>query len=64
MSDTLFSNLETKLIHAGRKPRYTQGSVNTVVQRASSLVFQLLPIKNTPPKTVTKVSYFMVAAVR
>ena len=39
MSDTLFSNLETKLVHAGRKPRYTQGSVNTVVQRASSLVF-------------------------
>lgn len=33
------NNLETKLVHAGRKPRYTQGSVNPVVQRASSLIF-------------------------
>ncbi|WGE87932.1 cystathionine beta-lyase [Actinobacillus equuli subsp. haemolyticus] len=34
-----FSQLETKFVHAGRKSRYTQGSVNPVVQRASSLVF-------------------------
>ncbi|WP_419843594.1 cystathionine beta-lyase [Actinobacillus pleuropneumoniae] len=34
------SQLETKLVHAGRKSRYTQGSVNPVVQRASSLVFE------------------------
>ena len=39
MSDTLFSNLETKFVHVGRKSRYTQGSVNMVIQRASSLVF-------------------------
>lgn len=32
-------NLATQLVHAGRKPRYTQGSVNSVIQRASSLVF-------------------------
>lgn len=32
-------NLETKLVHAGRKQRYTQGSVSPVIQRASSLVF-------------------------
>lgn len=32
-------NLATQLVHAGRKPRYTQGSVNAVIQRASSLVF-------------------------
>ncbi|MBT0721317.1 cystathionine beta-lyase [Rosenbergiella collisarenosi] len=32
-------HLETTLISAGRKPRYTQGAVNSVVQRASSLVF-------------------------
>lgn len=32
-------NLSTTLVHAGRKPRYTQGSVNSVIQRASSLVF-------------------------
>ncbi|WP_150539522.1 cystathionine beta-lyase [Actinobacillus vicugnae] len=34
------SQLETKFVHAGRKPRYTQGSVSPVVQRASSLVFE------------------------
>ncbi|MBT0727105.1 cystathionine beta-lyase [Rosenbergiella australiborealis] len=37
MSDK--KNIETTLISAGRKPRYTQGAVNSVVQRASSLVF-------------------------
>ncbi|MEM6161525.1 cystathionine beta-lyase [Erwinia sp. P6884] len=31
--------LETVLIAAGRDKRYTQGSVNSVIQRASSLVF-------------------------
>lgn len=34
------SQLETKLVHVGRKPRYTQHSVNPVIQRASSLVFE------------------------
>lgn len=33
-------NLATQLVHAGRKPRYTQGAVNAVIQRASSLVFK------------------------
>ena len=32
-------HIETKLVTAGRKPRFQQGSVNAVVQRASSLVF-------------------------
>lgn len=31
--------IETALITAGRSKRYTQGSVNSVIQRASSLVF-------------------------
>ncbi|CAK9883994.1 MAG: Cystathionine beta-lyase MetC [Candidatus Erwinia impunctatus] len=31
--------IETTLIHAGRKKRFTQGAVNSVIQRASSLVF-------------------------
>ncbi|ELQ2334830.1 cystathionine beta-lyase [Vibrio vulnificus] len=31
--------IETKLVTAGRKPRFLQGSVNPVIQRASSLVF-------------------------
>lgn len=31
--------LETQLVTAGREKRYTQGAVNSVIQRASSLVF-------------------------
>lgn len=37
--------LETTLVHVGRKSRYTQGSVNPVVQRASSLVFNTVADK-------------------
>ena len=38
-------SLQTKLVHAGRKKRYTQGAVNSVIQRASSLVFDSLEAK-------------------
>ena len=38
-------SLQTKLVHAGRKKRYTQGAVNSVIQRASSLVFDSLKAK-------------------
>ena len=38
-------SLATTLVHAGRKKRYTLGSVNPVVQRASSLVFETLEDK-------------------
>ncbi|MBN6065775.1 cystathionine beta-lyase [Aggregatibacter actinomycetemcomitans] len=38
-------SLATAFVHAGRKKRYTQGSVNPVVQRASSLVFDSLADK-------------------
>lgn len=58
MSDTLFSNLETKLVHAGRKPHYTQGSVNTVVQRASSLVFPTVADKKHATKNRYKGELF------
>ncbi|MBD8162799.1 cystathionine beta-lyase [Erwinia persicina] len=37
--------IETALIRAGRGKRYTQGSVNTVIQRASSLVFDTVADK-------------------
>lgn len=40
-----YKNLSTKLIHAGRKKRYTQGAVSSVIQRASSLVFETLEDK-------------------
>jgi len=37
--------IETALITAGRDKRYTQGSVNAVIQRASSLVFDSVQAK-------------------
>ncbi|WP_275554235.1 cystathionine beta-lyase [Mixta sp. Marseille-Q2659] len=38
-------NIETTLIGAGRQKRYTQGSVNSIIQRASSLVFDTVADK-------------------
>ncbi|HDV7283731.1 cystathionine beta-lyase [Mannheimia glucosida] len=40
-----YKNLSTKLVHTGRKKRNTQGAVNPVIQRASSLVFETLEEK-------------------
>ena len=37
--------LETTLVQAGRSKKYTQGSVNSVIQRASSLVFDTVADK-------------------
>ncbi|MCK3656359.1 cystathionine beta-lyase [Pasteurellaceae bacterium Macca] len=33
-------NQATTFVHAGRKKRYAQGAVNSVIQRASSLIFE------------------------
>lgn len=44
-------HLDTALVNAGRSKKYTQGSVNSVIQRASSLVFDTVEAKNTPPAT-------------
>ncbi|MCW0351649.1 cystathionine beta-lyase [Pantoea ananatis] len=38
-------NLDTQLVIAGRDKRYTQGAVNPVIQRASSLVFDTVKDK-------------------
>ncbi|WP_308560601.1 cystathionine beta-lyase [uncultured Klebsiella sp.] len=38
-------HLDTTLVHAGRSKKYTQGSVNSVIQRASSLVFDTVEAK-------------------
>ncbi|MDG6894608.1 cystathionine beta-lyase [Volucribacter amazonae] len=42
---TKITNFSTALIHSGRHKRVTQGSVNPVVQRASSLIFDNLADK-------------------
>jgi len=38
-------HLDTALVNAGRSKKYTHGSVNTVIQRASSLVFETVEAK-------------------
>ncbi|EMY6343151.1 cystathionine beta-lyase [Klebsiella pneumoniae] len=38
-------HLDTALVNAGRSKKYTQGSVNSVIQRASSLVFDTAEAK-------------------
>ena len=43
-------HLDTALVHAGRSKKYTQGSVNSVIQRASSLVFDTVEAKTRHPQ--------------
>ncbi|MFA1646446.1 MAG: cystathionine beta-lyase, partial [Enterobacteriaceae bacterium] len=38
-------HLDTALVQAGRSKKYTLGSVNSVIQRASSLVFDTVEAK-------------------
>lgn len=38
-------HIDTALVNAGRSKKYTQGSVNSVIQRASSLVFETVEDK-------------------
>ncbi|MGR3807656.1 cystathionine beta-lyase [Pasteurella testudinis] len=45
MSDFKKLTPSTRLVHAGRQSRYTQNSVNPVIQRASSLIFNSLQDK-------------------
>ncbi len=43
-------HLDTALVNAGRSKKYTQGSVNSVIQRASSLVFETVEAKTRHPQ--------------
>lgn len=55
---TQHNDLQTKLVHAGRKPRYTQGAVNSVVQRASSLIFSSVEEKKAATRNRAKQALF------
>lgn len=57
-------HIETTLIGAGRGKRYTQGSVNPVTQRASSLVFDSVAAKSMPPRNAPTASCFTADAAR
>jgi cystathionine beta-lyase, bacterial len=51
-------SLPTQLVNAGRKKRYTQGAVNSVIQRASSLVFDTVEAKKEAAENRTKGALF------
>ncbi|KMK51805.1 cystathionine beta-lyase [[Actinobacillus] muris] len=55
---TQHHTLQTKLVHAGRNPRYTQGAVNSVIQRASSLVFSSVAEKKNATRNRAKQALF------
>jgi cystathionine beta-lyase len=57
-------HLDTTLVQAGRSKKYTLGSVNSVIQRASSLVFDTVEAKSTPPATGQRASCFTGVAAR
>ncbi|MBM7015221.1 cystathionine beta-lyase [Enterobacter cloacae] len=50
--------LETTLVQAGRSNKYTQGSVNSVIQRASSLVFDTVEDKKIATRNRAKGGLF------
>jgi cystathionine beta-lyase len=50
--------IETALVTAGRKSRFTQGSVNPVIQRASSLTFDTVKAKKFATANRTKGELF------
>lgn len=55
---TQHNSLKTRLVHAGRHPRYTQGAVNSVIQRASSLVFSCVAEKKEATRNRYKQALF------
>ncbi len=57
-------HLDTTLVQAGRSKQYTQGSVNSVIQRASSLVFDTVEEKKSPRVIAPKAGCFTVVAAR
>lgn len=50
--------IQTQLISAGRKKRYTHGAVNSVIQRASSLVFDSVDAKKEATQNSAKGALF------
>lgn len=52
------NNIETKIVTAGRKSRFTMGAVNPVIQRASSLVFESVEAKKTATANRAKQALF------
>lgn len=50
--------LDTTLVQAGRSKKYTQGSVNSVIQRASSLVFDTVEDKKIATRNRAKGGLF------
>jgi len=51
-------HIDTALVNAGRSKKYTQGSVNSVIQRASSLVFDTVEAKKQATRNRAKGELF------
>ncbi|WP_312948254.1 cystathionine beta-lyase [Superficieibacter sp.] len=51
-------HIDTALVNAGRSKKYTQGSVNSVIQRASSLVFDSVAAKKQATRNRAKGELF------
>jgi cystathionine beta-lyase len=51
-------HLDTRLVQVGRSKKYTQGSVNSVIQRASSLVFETVEAKKQATRNRAKGELF------
>ncbi|WP_044179928.1 cystathionine beta-lyase [Phytobacter massiliensis] len=51
-------HIDTALVNAGRSKKYTQGSVNSVIQRASSLVFDTVEAKKQATRNRAKGGLF------
>ncbi len=52
-------NLSTTFVHAGRKKRFSQGSVNPVYSELLHYYLTVLKIKNTLLDVEQKANYFM-----
>lgn len=52
-------SMQTQLIHSGRNRKWTMGSVNPVIQRASSLVFNSIEEKIKQHRIGLTKHYFM-----
>lgn len=57
-------HIDTALVNAGRSKKYTQGSVNSVIQRASSTVFDTVEAKKQATRNRAKGELFTGVAAR
>ncbi|MGQ7099072.1 hypothetical protein ACUOAQ_13580, partial [Escherichia sp. SP-MK] len=55
--------LDTQLVNAGRSKKYTLGAVNSVIQRASSLVFDSVEAKKHATRNRAESVFFAASCI-